>query len=47
MWSLGIILYQLVSSWKHPFNGKTAAKMEKSIKDDKITPLEPSTSPYI
>jgi len=47
MWSLGVILYQLVSSWRLPFNGKSKIHVEASIKEGQPAPLESSTPPYI
>ena len=49
MWSLGIILYQLVSSWKHPFNSTALNKklLKKAILNDAPDATLPLTSPYI
>lgn len=49
MWSLGIIFYQLVSSWDHPFNTSTSniQKMEKFIKNESPAALSASTPIYI
>jgi len=35
MWALGIILYQLVASYHHPFPGENVIAMAIAIKDKK------------
>ena len=47
MWALGIILYQLVSSLKHPFECEHAMAMLLAIKDKEPAPLPTTVSPQI
>ncbi len=48
MWSLGIILYQLVSSWEYPFDVFTSnIKYINSIRFGKPATLPASTPTYI
>ncbi len=44
MWALGIILYQLVNSMKHPFESLNSFAMIDAIKNNEPAPL-PSTVP--
>lgn len=47
MWALGIILYQLVSSIKHPFERENFYASIKAIKDNEPAPIALSVSPFI
>ncbi len=47
MWSLGVIFYQFVSSWKKPFPSKNFKILLNSISNDKPPPLSPSTPAFI
>ncbi len=47
MWALGIILYQLVASYNHPFPCENVFAMAISIKDNEPVPLPTSVSPFI
>ena len=47
IWAAGIILYQLVSSLAHPFQGKTSFAMMSSIKDNEPASLSSSVSPFM
>jgi calcium/calmodulin-dependent protein kinase I len=49
IWALGIILYQLVNSLKHPFETKnnTAFAMMNAIKEKEPLPLPSNVSPFI
>ena len=47
MWALGIILYQLVSSYNHPFQGENFFSMIDQIKYNEPAPIPATVSPYI
>jgi serine/threonine protein kinase len=47
MWALGIMLYEMVNSLKHPFSGNSPFSMIAAIKDQEPAPLPSSVSPYI
>ncbi len=47
MWSLGVIFYQFVSTWKKPFPSKNLRLLLNSILNDKPPPLPSSTSAII
>ena len=49
MWALGIILFQLVSSYNHPFPYDNVFAMAIAIKDKDpdLTHLPPTVSPFI
>jgi serine/threonine protein kinase len=49
MWALGIILFQLVSSYNHPFPYDNVFAMAIAIKDKEpdLTHLPPSVSQFI
>jgi serine/threonine protein kinase len=47
MWALGIILYQLVASLKHPFECENTFAMMLAIKDKEYAVLPSTVSPYI
>jgi NIMA (never in mitosis gene a)-related kinase 8 len=49
MWALGIILFQLVSSYNHPFPCDNVFAMAIAIKDNEpaLASLPPSVSPFI
>ena len=47
MWSLGVIFYQFVSSWKKPFPSKNLKILLNSISNDKPAPLPSSTPAFI
>jgi serine/threonine protein kinase len=36
MWALGIILYQLVASYEHPFPGDNVFALAMAIKDNEL-----------
>jgi NIMA (never in mitosis gene a)-related kinase len=47
MWALGIILYQLISSYNHPFECENTFAMMKAISDKEYAPLPSTVSPLI
>jgi serine/threonine protein kinase len=47
MWAIGIILYQLLSKGKHPFEGDNYFDVMKSIGEDQPDPLPVSVSPFM
>ncbi len=47
MWALGIILYQLIASMKHPFECSNAFSMIDAIKNNEPAPLPPTVSQFI
>jgi serine/threonine protein kinase len=49
MWALGIILFQLVSSYNHPFPFENVFAMAVAIKDKEpdLTLLPATVSPFI
>jgi serine/threonine protein kinase len=47
MWALGIILYQLITSLKHPFECENVFAMMMAIKDNEYSPLPSTVSPFI
>ena len=49
MWALGIILYQLVSSYVHPFPGENVFALAMAIKDNEpdLTKLPSTVYPFI
>ena len=49
MWALGIILYQLVASYQHPFTGDNVFALAIAIKDNEpdLTHLPSTLSPFI
>lgn len=49
MWALGIILYQLVASYRHPFHADNVFAMAMAIKDNELdlTRLSSSVPQFI
>ena len=49
MWALGIILYQLVASYEHPFPGENVFALAMAIKDNEpdLTKLPSTVYPFI
>jgi NIMA (never in mitosis gene a)-related kinase 1/4/5 len=47
MWALGIILYELVSSLKHPFECENSFAMILAINNNDPAPLPSTASPFI
>ncbi len=47
MWALGILLYQLVNSMKHPFESENVFAMIDKIKEKKPLLLPEAASPFI
>jgi serine/threonine protein kinase len=49
MWALGIILYQLIASYEHPFRGENVFALAIAIKDNEpdLTKLPSTVSPFI
>jgi serine/threonine protein kinase len=49
MWALGIILYQLVASYNHPFPCENIFALTIAIKDNEpdLASLPPTVSPFI
>ena len=47
IWALGIILYQLIASFSHPFERENFFAMMAAIKDNEPRPLPSTVSPFI
>jgi serine/threonine protein kinase len=47
MWALGVLLYQALSSMKHPFERLTQWQLINSISSEKLKNLTGYVSPYI